>query len=83
MKQSNHIFNEADSSEQSAVKSQFQHEHNHGSHRAEMHDHNKDHEKSNNGSGKYYCPMHCEGDKVYDKPGNCPVCNMHLVPVSK
>lgn len=29
--------------------------------------------------GKYYCPMHCEGDKVYDKPGNCPVCGMHLV----
>ncbi|MBI1780608.1 MAG: copper-translocating P-type ATPase [Sphingobacteriales bacterium] len=28
---------------------------------------------------KYYCPMHCEGDKVYDKPGNCPVCGMHLV----
>ena len=30
---------------------------------------------------KYYCPMHCEEDKVYDKPGNCPVCNMKLVPV--
>jgi Cu2+-exporting ATPase len=29
--------------------------------------------------GSYYCPMHCEGDKVYDKPGNCPVCGMHLV----
>jgi Cu+-exporting ATPase len=29
-------------------------------------------------SGEYYCPMHCEGDKVYDKPGRCPVCNMHL-----
>lgn len=31
--------------------------------------------------GKYYCPMHCEGEKVYDKPGNCPVCGMHLVKV--
>lgn len=30
------------------------------------------------GSGKYYCPMHCEGDKIYDKPGNCPVCGMNL-----
>lgn len=30
---------------------------------------------------QYYCPMKCEGDIVYDKPGNCPVCNMHLVPV--
>lgn len=28
--------------------------------------------------GKYYCPMHCEGDKTYDKPGDCPVCGMHL-----
>jgi Cu2+-exporting ATPase len=28
--------------------------------------------------GKYYCPMHCEGEKVYDKPGNCPVCGMNL-----
>lgn len=27
----------------------------------------------------YYCPMHCEGDKLYDKPGNCPVCGMDLV----
>src|SRR5690606_30538032 len=26
------------------------------------------------GSGVYYCPMHCEGDKTYDKPGDCPVC---------
>lgn len=29
--------------------------------------------------GKYYCPMHCEGDKVYDKAGDCPVCGMDLV----
>src|SRR5664279_763796 len=35
-------------------------------------------EKSN-GSGVFYCPMHCEGDKTYDKPGNCPVCGMDLV----
>jgi hypothetical protein len=31
---------------------------------------------------RYYCPMKCEGNKVYDAPGNCPVCNMKLVPVS-
>lgn len=30
-------------------------------------------------SGIYYCPMHCEGDKVYYAPGNCPVCGMNLV----
>ncbi|MEJ7675618.1 MAG: heavy metal-binding domain-containing protein [Chitinophagaceae bacterium] len=36
---------------------------------------------NSNGEGgdKYYCPMHCEGDKTYDKPGDCPVCGMHLV----
>jgi heavy metal translocating P-type ATPase len=31
------------------------------------------------GTGTFYCPMHCEGDKTYDKPGDCPVCGMHLV----
>lgn len=31
----------------------------------------------------YACPMQCEGDKVYQKPGDCPVCNMHLVPVDE
>ncbi|HEY6143571.1 MAG TPA: heavy metal-binding domain-containing protein, partial [Flavobacterium sp.] len=30
-------------------------------------------------SGKYYCPMFCEGDKVYDEAGDCPVCGMDLV----
>jgi len=29
----------------------------------------------------YQCPMKCEGEKTYDQPGNCPVCNMKLVPV--
>jgi Cu+-exporting ATPase len=32
-----------------------------------------------NASGKYYCPMFCEGEKVYDKAGDCPVCGMDLV----
>nr|WP_294938192.1 heavy metal translocating P-type ATPase [uncultured Flavobacterium sp.] len=32
-----------------------------------------------NAQGKYYCPMHCEGEKVYDKAGDCPVCGMDLV----
>ncbi|WP_274971673.1 copper ion binding protein, partial [Zunongwangia profunda] len=31
------------------------------------------------GNGKWYCPMHCEGDKMYDAPGDCPVCGMDLV----
>jgi Cu+-exporting ATPase len=34
---------------------------------------------SQNTEGDYSCPMHCEGNKVYDKPGNCPVCGMNLV----
>ncbi len=26
----------------------------------------------------YQCPMKCEGDKTYDKPGKCPKCGMEL-----
>jgi P-type Cu+ transporter len=36
-------------------------------------------QSSNNGNGKFYCPMHCEGEKLYDKAGDCPVCGMDLV----
>ncbi len=41
--------------------------------------------KPDSGPGTYYCPMHCEGDKTYDKFGSCPVCGMNLekVPVAK
>ncbi|TBW28090.1 heavy metal translocating P-type ATPase [Gramella sp. KN1008] len=35
--------------------------------------------KVGKGTGTWYCPMHCEGDKTYDKPGDCPVCGMDLV----
>jgi len=31
------------------------------------------------GNGIFYCPMHCEDEKTYDKPGSCPVCGMPLV----
>lgn len=30
----------------------------------------------------YQCPMQCEGDKVYEKSGVCPVCEMDLELVS-
>ena len=30
-------------------------------------------------SRAYYCPMKCEGTKVYSKAGTCPVCGMSLV----
>jgi Cu2+-exporting ATPase len=31
------------------------------------------------GTGTFFCPMHCEGSKTYDTPGDCPVCGMDLV----
>ncbi len=40
-------------------------------------DHKHQHSKGEN-LGRYYCPMQCEGDKLYDGPGDCPVCGMHL-----
>lgn len=43
------------------------------------HDHKKEANIPGNAQGKYYCPMHCEGEKVYDKAGDCPVCGMDLV----
>lgn len=46
---------------------------------AHSHDDKKTIEVTSNIRGKYYCPMHCEGDKTYDKAGDCPVCGMHLV----
>ena len=45
----------------------------------EGHKHESTPPKPNNSTGKFYCPMHCEGDKMYDKAGDCPVCGMHLV----
>lgn len=33
--------------------------------------------------GEYYCPMFCEGDKVYPEKGDCPVCNMHLEEITE
>ena len=31
------------------------------------------------GNGVFYCPMHCEDEKTYDKAGDCPVCGMDLI----
>ena len=48
----------------------------------ERHQHSKDKKKEQpkgKGTGTFYCPMHCEGDKTYDEPGDCPVCGMDLV----
>lgn len=52
-------------------------------HKKENHDHHKIAAKKapqHSANGVYYCPMHCEGDKTYNKPGDCPVCGMDLVP---
>lgn len=37
------------------------------------------HEPVKDGNGIFYCPMHCEGEKTYDKAGDCPVCGMDLI----
>ncbi|MEZ5008285.1 MAG: heavy metal translocating P-type ATPase [Chitinophagales bacterium] len=39
--------------------------------------------ENENGNGIYYCPMHCEGNKTYKAPGDCPVCGMDLVQEAK
>jgi Cu2+-exporting ATPase len=31
------------------------------------------------GTGTFYCPMRCEGEKTYPEPGDCPVCGMDLL----
>ncbi|MCW3162230.1 heavy metal translocating P-type ATPase [Chryseobacterium oryctis] len=49
---------------------------------AEFHSHHQHHEApkvTDDMAGKYYCPMYCEGDKVYDSNVGCPVCGMDLV----
>lgn len=39
----------------------------------------KEEEPKGKGTGTFYCPMHCEGDKIYHKAGDCRVCGMDLV----
>lgn len=49
-----------------------------------MHIHTTDNHKhthSEQNAGKYYCPMFCEGEKVYEKNVGCPVCGMDLVKI--
>jgi len=44
-----------------------------------VHDFQKEHKPEILLDHKFYCPMRCEGDKLYDHPGNCPKCGMTLV----
>lgn len=39
----------------------------------------KEEKPKGKGTGTFYCPMHCEGDKTYNQAGDCPVCGMDLV----
>ncbi|MCF8459696.1 MAG: heavy metal translocating P-type ATPase [Flavobacteriales bacterium] len=46
----------------------------------DTHSHHEHHQKpKEKGNGVFYCPMHCEGEKTYDKAGDCPVCGMDLI----
>ena len=47
----------------------------HGNHRGQGHGQ----APKGQGTGVFYCPMQCEGDRTYDAPGDCPVCGMDLV----
>lgn len=50
---------------------------------------NNTNEKSNENTTEevktamYQCPMKCEGEKMYEEQGTCPVCKMDLELVSK
>ena len=54
---------------------------NYGIHLSGDQNHTHDHKPKpeSSGSGIWYCPMHCEGEKTYKQPGDCPVCGMDLV----
>lgn len=45
----------------------------------ESHHSMKMHKIKKEGNGIFYCPMHCEGEKTYEKTGDCPVCGMDLI----
>ena len=60
------------------------HNHDHSAHKYEHHHHeHHESEDDNQKSGTFYCPMHCEGEKTYDKAGSCPVCGMNLMEEQK
>lgn len=48
-----------------------------GENKTEEHNH-EGHDHSEMSSTKYACPMKCEGEKTYDKKGECPKCHMDL-----
>jgi Cu2+-exporting ATPase len=54
---------------------------NYSIHASAEHHHSKEKKEQpkGKGTGTFYCPMHCEDEKTYDKAGDCPVCGMDLV----
>lgn len=50
-------------------------------HKAATHQHSSKVNMQPSASSGYYCPMFCEGDKVYDSNVGCPVCGMDLVKI--
>jgi len=66
-----------DNSDPEKISNYYSHgAHDHGSDE-HSHNSNREHQKVK----KYICPMKCEGNKTYDAPGRCPVCNMNLTMV--
>lgn len=64
------------------VKNGYSHGHSHTHHHEHENNHVSDALVQNeSNAGKYYCPMFCEGDKVYDSNVGCPVCGMDLVKI--
>lgn len=52
---------------------------NENGHASDDHGHSHEHKPMMDGNGIFYCPMHCEDEKTYDKASDCPVCGMDLV----
>ena len=50
-----------------------------GSHSLKKEEHSHKENPKQLGNGTFYCPMHCEGEKTYQKSGDCPVCGMDLI----
>ena len=74
---------------QNSKSTEHQHEATEAEHQQDMdgdHDMDKDleegHEHGDMAEAHYQCPMKCEGDITYDKPGKCPKCNVDLKKVN-
>ncbi|MCB0409326.1 MAG: hypothetical protein KDD29_03850 [Flavobacteriales bacterium] len=53
-------------------------EHMDGEHHEDMGEHHDEEMHGEEQHAMYQCPMKCEGDKMYEEPGQCPKCGMDL-----